>query len=190
MRIKFCVLFLIFHFSIPIVAQEDTSFIEWSEGVNLEWEDFKGKPESNGYSAVSDVGIVIENLPSKGRKKPVIVVASFDKSKSWKKAQSEELLRHEKGHFDIAEIYARLLRKKLNKKRFTVMGFYKDVSRIYDITLKELASYHDLYDEETDHSANEAKQNEWNEIIAVKLKSLKKYSNPQITIKIRGRVKG
>jgi hypothetical protein len=94
-------------------AQSSPGF-GWPQHPRLTWDDFKGRaPESASYpSAVSDTGFKYQLVCRNGLL-DIDVAAFFSPSGSWVKpdAKTPELLRHEQGHFDMAEMYALRLRK-------------------------------------------------------------------------------
>ena len=95
------------------------------------------------------------------------IVAVFDRKKSWviDEAKSDDrLLRHEQLHFDLAEVYARILRKKLSA--FKIPCRYEksvqaQINVIADNNIRDLQVEQDRYDVETKHGLNEKAQTEW-----------------------------
>lgn len=84
--------------------------------------------------------------------------------KSWVKPDKEtqELLQHEQGHFDIGHIAVIELLDTLKNKTFLSGTIRADVDTLF---LSILNTYHKLglrYDEETNHGLNKRKQKEWN----------------------------
>ena len=118
---------LLFSFSLLtlVTAQEsvfgflDYNLLQWDENRKLTWDDFQGNPFSSSYSSpysaytvwyVSyDFSWELSNEQGCYYKfTKILATANFDKSKSWvKKGQeSDFILKHEQGHFDIAQILA------------------------------------------------------------------------------------
>jgi predicted secreted Zn-dependent protease len=64
-------------------------------------------------------------------------------------------------HFDIAELFARKLRRQLKEYKFNKKTVAEDVNNIYMNIMEEHQNMQRLYDEETDHSRLEVKQKEW-----------------------------
>src|SRR5436190_4980330 len=99
----------------------DTSeFIPWSINRKLTWNDFHGFASS--YSqADAATAIHISARPFYHKKKLYYDVnAYFIPNQSWFRTKSAALLRHEQLHFDIAELYARKVRKKISE--YSQMG--------------------------------------------------------------------
>ena len=86
----------------------------WPQHPRLTWDDFKASPpKSASYpSAVSDTGFRYQLVRRNGLL-DIEAAAFFSPGGSWVKpdGKTPELLRHEQGHFDMAELYALMLRK-------------------------------------------------------------------------------
>lgn len=152
--------------------------IKWVDGERLSWDDFKGKPNRYTYmDAVTESGIVF-NWSCDWSGFHVEVFAMFDPGKSWvkKSGATEYLLKHEQAHFDITEIHARKLRKRLdeisNPCRMGSRGIQSVANKIYE----ESAAMQNRYDEETYHSKNRKKQAEWLKKIDAELKRLEEWA--------------
>jgi hypothetical protein len=98
---------------VPGQAQSLSGFA-WPQHPRLAWDDFQGRPpKSASYpSAVSDTGFKYQLVCRNGML-DIDGAAFFSPSGSWVKPdrKTPELLRHEQGHFDMAEVYALKLRK-------------------------------------------------------------------------------
>lgn len=140
----------------------------------LTWDDFSGKPDKDSpFQANTSWGI---NYGFKGvdfagdtvRFKNLAVTLKFDETKSWVKEGKKipYLLKHEQGHFDIALICHREIIKTINNAVFFKADFKEKLRTIFTDTLKKYRLMQLQYDEETDHSKNEANQQKWNDIIA------------------------
>ena len=165
-------------------AQNDTSQIEYKELYQLVWEDFKGKPDFNSINAAnSSTGIDIStNLINDSL--TIRVIAFFTPHKSWVKEDSkkESLLKHEQFHFNISELLARKLRKKLIGYGFTHTTIKTDIGIIFEEALNDLWDKQQLYDNETNHHLISEKQLEWEDLVYRQLRALKAYSNPTIKL--------
>ena len=67
-------------------------------------------------------------------------------------------------HFDISELYARKMRKRLEATHFS-RNVKAEVKAIYREILKELSDFQSTYDEETNFSRNREQQLRWNQKI-------------------------
>ena len=87
------------------------------------------------------------------------------------------ILSHEQGHFDLAEVYARKLYKKVQEYRFHQKNYRKDLQKIYKEILDEKEEMQSKYDRETNHSINKEKQVEWLKKIEKMLEEYKDYAD-------------
>ena len=175
-----------FFISTLCCSQNEQDLIKWDKNYKLKWEDFKGKIDRSDETigAMCSSYLKIKNLGWKKSNGYFLIWAVFDMSDSWSKLKkNKDALKHEQGHFDITEIYARLLRKKLNNKRFKKNKLSREIEFIFDEFEKEKNDYQDLYDKETDHSRNTEKQAEWYLKIEKQLLELEKYSSTEIVVK-------
>lgn len=163
-RIVLWLSFLIL-FNTVITAQEEA--IEWRSDLRLSWSEFKGKPDKNsGIAAVTASGISYR-FSSQERdgyfEVEYEVETFFYPQQSWyqPKMCDEIVLSHEQLHFDISELFARKMRKRLDNTRFT-KNVKREIQAIYQSVIKELAAFQDLYDRETDFSRNREAQLRWN----------------------------
>ena len=102
----------------------------------------------------------------------------FIKSKSWAKSKNNDiLLIHEQGHFDIAELFARKLRKAFAEYKFNYKTVGKDIDNLFLLNKQERAKMDALYDKETKHSQDKQQQILWNKRIKTELNKLKKYAS-------------
>ena len=151
--------------------------IYWSPSYKLKWEDFQGKPViPSKYGAVSNP-IIKYSLSANEDSYNVKVLCFFIKSRSWSQFKnSDTLLMHEQGHFDIAEIFARKLNKSIGEYQFNKNTFQKDLDAIYKSVVDEKEKYQQQYDDETDYSRNKSKQEEWFKKIESELKQNKSWA--------------
>lgn len=177
-----CIILLICFVPLTSFIQSNKSVIEWDKFYKLTWDDFEGKPDkSNEHGTLSTVGIEFKEMVWNKKNAHGKLKTFFYKTQSWTKSRgSELLLKHEQGHFDIAEIYARQLRKEFNNKRFKKNTVSKEMEK----TEQEKNNYQNLYDNETDHGKNSEINKEWEDKIQKQLQELDKYSTQEITIKL------
>ena len=98
------------------------------------------------------------------------ITCTFSKTKSWGLHKTDYILMHEQGHFDIAEIFARKLNKKMSEYKFNKNSFKEDLKEIYQSIAIEKDAFQNQYDEETNHSIKKEKQAEWLKKISDQLK--------------------
>lgn len=164
------VIFFSFFNSIDSYSQ-----IQWDSSLSITWSNFKGKPlnRMSEFKATT-LSFVESEYGSHDTCFFYNVRTLFDEIKSWYVDTTNELLEHERGHFNISEIYARKIRKflKINLRK----GVPDDeIRKGIDELLKLKVKYQDLYDKETNYSQNLFKQKCWELKIAKQLKELDDY---------------
>lgn len=160
--------------------------VHWRPGYTLKWEDFQGTADTaSDYKALSnlDLGFNLSYCESFFSYR---VVCSFDKKRSWFHVKDSTLLMHEQGHFDIAEIFARKLRRLFTNYEFNFATVQNDFNEMYNRVMDERREMDELYDKETDFSRNKKLQLSWNEKIKTELKELSPYqiNKPGYWIKV------
>jgi hypothetical protein len=104
---------------LPALGQSPPDYT-WPQHPRLTWDDFKGRPpKSVSYqSAQSDTGFKYQ-LACRNGLLDIDAAAFFSPGGSWVKPDSKtpELLSHEQGHFDMAELYALRLRKAIQDSK-------------------------------------------------------------------------
>ncbi len=148
---------------------ENDSLIIWMKNRKLRFGDFKKKGKTQGDRneayTVSSIDIIKELN--------YIVVATFYKYDSRLDNERESLLNHEQLHFDIAELFARKIRKEIfNLKQRNDNLHYIDYKIIYKDLYKDYRAYQNLYDSETEHSKLVIQQKQWQEKVAKELVEL------------------
>ncbi|MGZ4089700.1 MAG: DUF922 domain-containing protein [Bacteroidia bacterium] len=165
--------------------QQGKDIIAWQENVPLTWDDFNGKPEPR-FAAASTSYDILKQVNKKNEKLTLVKIeAVFFKNKSWKKKNwiNDEVLAHEQKHFDIVELFARKLRKKLSETKFKNHNEIEiKFQELYDINDSEMDKYQDKYDEETDGSMNGDQQRAWQKKIAKEIKELDDFKSTVIKI--------
>jgi predicted secreted Zn-dependent protease len=145
-------------------SQGSTS-IEWGKPVS--YSDFESSPPKADTAAANiSVTILLGYSNTKSGELKFRVVAVMDKDQSWMKKEfrKDHILKHEQGHFDIAEIYAKKLDSALKKKRYTA----KDVAilnALYDDYLGQMNELQLRYDQETKGGWDGLAQSKWRRFI-------------------------
>ncbi len=144
----------------------------------LIWADFKGEPDrGSSYDASTywTMNYNIKGISFRGDTAKISgfsIVLSLQEKLSWSKSekQTDVLLKHEQGHFDLALICQREAIRELSSTIFFKNDFKDKIPTIFSSILKKYQSLESKYDEETDHSKNRAAQDTWNNFIAGELK--------------------
>lgn len=156
--------------------------ILWQENRKLNWNNFKSNVNNQKGSnvvAYTNCGWVYSVVKSTNPKSPVKIKIEtfFNEDKSWKdiKQINDYVLNHEQKHFDIAEVFARKLRKEVAEKVKTSGDYNRIFQGIYNRILKEYTEFQRAYDKDTQHGVDSDKQAEYNTLIAEELENLKSY---------------
>ena len=153
----------------------------WEQHPALNWSDFKGRaPRTMGEpSAMTDTGFRVQ-LECRDGALDIRVAAEFYLSSSWVKTarKSAELLRHEQGHFDITELYARKMRKAIREAK---IGCEDDRTaeaagkKLFEQLDREWEKEEKRYDAETKDGIDLVKQKESSGRTATELEELSRY---------------
>jgi hypothetical protein len=173
------ILFLLFTCaSADLNAQgSNEELLNWSSSRKLTWADFKAGPNPNSDAAASTTTYLGIDYNIGNTSFTYKIESRFSKTRSWGLHKTEYILSHEQGHFDIAEIYARKLHKKMSEYKFNIKTYSKDLRKIYDEVTKEKEKTQNEYDSETRHSINREKQAEWLKKIKEMLAELEDYAD-------------
>ncbi|MBL7741946.1 MAG: DUF922 domain-containing protein [Chitinophagaceae bacterium] len=165
--------------SLSFSQSDKEELIDWKAGQKLSWSDYKGNPDPDSdAAALTATYLGIEyDISEKGLSWKI--QCRFSKTRSWGRSRTDHILQHEQGHFDIAEIFARKLNKKMSEYKFDKNSYQKDLRKIYESITTEKEKFQDQYDKESDHSRNKEKQAEWTKKIAEMLSELKDLSQYQ-----------
>ncbi|GAB3944187.1 hypothetical protein GCM10028805_11480 [Spirosoma harenae] len=157
------------------ITNDDT--VHYNPARKLTWDDFKGEARKSshyaaevftsfsyeGKSSVKD-GVINLNLKVK---------AYMLKNSSWGRpdAKNAYALNHEQRHFDITKIIVERFKKKLHADSLTLEDYNSIAQYQFIETFRELNRMQTQYDDETNHSLNQAAQERWNQKIDAELRS-------------------
>lgn len=151
----------------------------------ITWDDFQGKL-SRSKAEQAQISTAIRAKPFEVRATPtnkgfwnavsteVVFYATMDKTLSGagKGARNDLLLSHEQGHFDLAEIVARRITRRLRgleshgaTEEEARGNLLKSLGQAHEQGLEELAELQADYDRDTRHGVARRRQKEWNEKI-------------------------
>ena len=159
-----------------VLSQLEEDHIKWQEDRKLTWDDFKAAPLKIGNTAAMTTTHLGFSYNITNGKITYKIECRFEKNKSWGLVKNEWVLKHEQGHFDIAEIFARNLNKSINEYQFNKSSFQKDLDAIYKTVVAGKEKYQQQYDDETDYSRIKVKQEEWLKKIEAELKQTKSWA--------------
>ena len=154
----------------------DTDSIFWSPGRKLQAGDYKGAPETGSrFGAVSIFPIICNyETDSTSHDLQFHVYAYFDRNASWIKPENKndpDLLSHEQVHFDIVEVYVRIIKQRIREYQQQGKKKEADYVQLVNTLLDEEEETQRRYDEETDLSRNEVQQKLWAAKVGALLKT-------------------
>ena len=163
-------------------AQDNGSvnYISWGDDYQLKWIDFQGETEGNFILAAStsykidllpESVMVDENDQIQGYEK-LTVVANFYKNSSWHTTNSQHILKHERLHFDIAELFARKIRKRFSELKNGKQASFAVYQDAFNLFWKECRKMQKQYDLETNHGGKIDVNEIWQTRILRELESL------------------
>lgn len=171
---------------ISAFGQNAREILEWNEFYDLSWYDFQGAPDSES-PADAATSVQIKAMPYVVNGDLFYdVYAYFNRRKSWKRDTSPALLRHERLHFDIAELYARKIRQKIRKMRKNGVKDSGVINAAVRKLLLESNSYDELYDLETLHGAIRSKQTKWEQQVQAELSALDSFKKQKRVLRSGG----
>lgn len=165
-------------------AQKEADKIFWQENI-LSWDDFKAPPSSDSpYHANTNAGMSYGwNIRQENGdiELQYEVLCFFNPNSSWVRPESktEYLLQHEQLHFDITELYARKLRKKLAevKPQHLKRDPRQHLNQLYEAIMKEKTLTQAKFDRETKHSINREAEVRWRGYVKREMNKYKKFSS-------------
>jgi hypothetical protein len=165
----------------PTTKPAPAALIQWSATRRLTMADYLARPRPGDPLAASTSSDIKANAACRDFVFTGTVQATFDPNTSWfknPKLATEALLRHEQLHFDITEVYARIMRQKLavfaTKVDCTKLqpGFNNLTKAVYNEWDRE----QNRYDQETNHGLNAVRQTAWEKQTEAKLETLKEFA--------------
>ncbi len=160
-------------------GQSHPPALKWGQHPALSWTDFKGRArrDTGEPSAVTDTGFRAQFECRNGALE-IRVEAEFYPNSSWviARRKSAELLRHEQGHFDLTEVYARKMKKAIGEAKIGCEDDRRAEAagkRIFDRLDQEWEEAEKQYDGETRDGTDLVKQRLASERIAKELEDLK-----------------
>lgn len=150
--------------------------IIWHESRRLNWDDFQcAADEKEELHAMTSTNIDVK-ARCFGNLIQFDVKCVFVTKDSWSKNKiSKRLLAHEQMHFDLTEVYARILREKLSKTQ-NLCGNSAELGKLVQKCFTDWKKEQDRYDTETNHGLILEKQAIWEDIIAQRLAALQTFA--------------
>ena len=169
-------------FSFDCYSQNLLDTIVWNDSLKLKWADYQAVPDTTSAyfqytSAASSIEILAEGY-WKNDLPDFNVKAIFFKQESWTYGiLTDSLLKHEQVHFDIAELFARKIRKEILMQRDANNAKMDSYVRLIQDYISLWREEESKYDSATNHGLNHVEQHKWNRIIAKELELYNKYTS-------------
>lgn len=133
------------------------SYKKWS---TLNWDDFQGMhPPFTKYEAGIDRKLVLEFDSIQNK---YVCYAIMNDQRSWRKLPDttnyNNLLKHEQYHFNITEIFSRKMNAYIKNNPSSSLEDYKESLDDFEVEENQMQT---KYDEQSNHSLEEAYQNVW-----------------------------
>lgn len=146
--------------------------VAWEADRPLTWDDFRNPMPSPSDRTGAFISCQITY--SFDRNNRFLVFAVMDPNASWKHVNMDNAagLKHEQTHFDIAEVFARIMRSRLKSHRHSKADKYEVISQVY----KEYRDAQERYDQETRHGLDGGLQQQWERSIASDLEKMKVFA--------------
>lgn len=168
----------------PSASVPDDS-IPWSRYGPLDWNDFKGRAPVGGVEGARTVYALTYESQCRGNKFTFLVTAVFFPHQSWVKrsvvidpSESARVLRHERTHFNVTEVYARRMRKYF-AELYNPCGQTDDqVRAAVDRFVADEAALQKRYDDESGYGLEAPRQRVWDRDVEEQLRTLEKFAQP------------
>jgi hypothetical protein len=164
-----------------ILLKSNTIF--WFDRRYIKYDDFKKVYSTNMQYSANTLYKFNFDYKTHDDSIKYVIYSYFICDSSYICCQDSILLAHEQGHFDISEIYARMLRK----NTIELINKYSSLDSIqyYINSLFESIDIDDVYDTETNHGTITTENERWKIKIEKMLDSLSDYDKPIGTISIK-----
>jgi hypothetical protein len=157
------------------------TYIIWKNSEQLHWSDFKGdRVLLNKDNSVAIAATHWSIMYYFYQQRQWVICATFDRTKSWCLGgqATESILKHEQYHFNIAEVYARKIRKATAEQNIAIQtGAY---SKIFNAIVNDCRLAQIAYDKATLHGVDLKEQQHWQHDIDEKLNELAAWSNASL----------
>lgn len=188
--IKTCLLMWCMGASFLLFAQQKKAAVDllyWKKGSSLSLTDFRAayKPDTSSKKLNSGtthrLGVIATaidvHVKTERGRTTFTIRAVMNRNRSWIRNSGDTVsLKHEQGHFDICEIYTRIMRRELRKAKSIAQS-----RAIYESILKAETAEHDAFDK-VNTFENGGIDKAWADKIARRLKELEGYANPVVVL--------
>ncbi|GAB2537899.1 DUF922 domain-containing protein [Rufibacter soli] len=157
-------------------ANSRATEIPWSLQKRLSWNDFSGSPaEDNPHHALTSTNMEMK-VKCENNQLKFKVEAVFNTKDSWTRNKTSALLlAHEQLHFDLTELHARQLRKRLSQLSNGCGSGAAEMNKYASEAFDNWHKEQDLYDKESRHGLDKDQQMEWIASVETRLKALESF---------------
>jgi len=150
--------------------------LAWSPERRLSWEDFKATPDTaNVHHAMTAANLAVD-AKCNGSAFNYKVRCVFLPTESWtKNKRSHKLLQHEQMHFDLTEVHARMLRKKLELLGSSCSVAQGKLNETVSAAFTAWKKDQKQFDEASHHGLDAEVSEAWAMAIDKKLQQLEQY---------------
>jgi len=196
--------YLLFLFPLVLFCQKDIkvddNMIQWEKGVFLQPNDFKIVKEVDPYNVKNAITTYkIEILPKEvivDEKNNIVnyqkmnLATYFYKDKSWLGNKNDpKALAHEQLYFDIAELFARKMRKAFEELKQKKNKNFDEYQKVYTTYWQQCKAYQKSFDQETYNGALSKPGSDWLLKIDQELYELEDYTYSNIKKRWREKLK-
>ena len=145
-------------------------------GDKLKWEYYTGKPDSaSGYWSSTYWTVFYHYKIASIRADTVkinVQLSHFLRGDSWvlQNKESDELLHHEQGHFNLAIVFETKFKQAIDTTTLLFFNYDKKIDSLYNAVLSNIRDMNVQYDKETNHMWNKEEQKRWDDKIAAMMK--------------------
>ncbi len=175
---------LMFIFGISLNPNQGSEIV-WDDLKEIEWSDFVGRPDKNSPFKAKTMCEIRSDIKGEGGEMSLKIQGLFLKKLSWVKEKSDALLYHERGHFNLCELWARKLRFKIRDRTFDKGTFQDSLNSFQKEVNEGNRKMQEMYDNESAHGIIEGQQKMWTDKIRRSLIELSAYTQPVVFCKIQ-----
>ncbi|MFD2565700.1 hypothetical protein [Aquimarina rubra] len=165
---------------------DNDSILSWDAVRRLTWEDFKDTKDPNQYGLndamttykleiLPEIVPVDENDNIHGYEK-MDIATYFFKQKSWMVKRDVNVLIYEQLHFDVAELFARMVRRGFEELKRKKISKFGDYQRVYTDFWRYCKSYQQEMNAETQNGRDHEAVQRWIDKIYKELKEVEQYA--------------
>jgi hypothetical protein len=165
------------------VSQRDA--ILWSSTRRLAWSDYRARPAMARDQVAVSATSLLWGFHCTDADLEVQVAAAFFPNQSWVNSglllsTDQHILQHERTHFDLAEVFARRMRRFFRMLPNPCEHTDDDLKLLGESFVQEEDAAQARYDLETSHGEDETAQARWDLFVSQLLKSLAEFKRPDL----------